>query len=254
MSYILDALRKSEEERKRGDLPNPADFSQAAPDSEKPSLFVPLLVGGLIVLNLVVLLVWAPWKDATESLAAPTVGSSIEPVALPATNPNTTVQVESKAPVLPSTSPAISPPSPVVAPPITAPPITAPVTKVQQKQVTQNPEAPPSASHSVTPKPTEPAKNTVEQDLSYRKPATQYVPQLQELPARVQQNIPDMSFSSHMYSSLPRFRSITINGRRLKEGQFLNNDVGVQEITEKGVIMSYDGQFFEVDVLGRWGN
>ena len=83
-------------------------------------------------------------------------------------------------------------------------------------------------------------------------PKVGYLPQLEELPAYERDSIPDMTFSSHMYSSMPRFRSIIINGKRLKEGQYLNEDLQVREITESGVIMSAGNTLFEVDVLGRW--
>ncbi|PCJ35304.1 MAG: hypothetical protein COA99_13950, partial [Moraxellaceae bacterium] len=78
-------------------------------------------------------------------------------------------------------------------------------------------------------------------------------PQISELPQSVYSQIPDLTFSSHMYSSQGRFRSITINGRRLKEGKHYDERLLVREITEKGVVMSFDGTLFEVDVLGQWG-
>ena len=87
-----------------------------------------------------------------------------------------------------------------------------------------------------------------------RTPSTSYLPQLQELSVDLQSQIPDMSFSSHMYSSEPRFRSITINGKRLKEGHYLNDQIQVREITEKGVVLGLDNTLFEVDVLGQWVN
>lgn len=288
MSYILDALRKSEEERKRGDLPNPADFSQAVPDSVKPSLLVPILVAGLIALNLVVLLIWAPWKEAPDTrLGAPANTSELPtkpgkttPVAPAVSQPPAAAQAESTSESSLNASsgqpnkPASQPGSLKESLSSSSSSSNSPTLK-SAKMPDELPVASSNPSKSVTPK-SEPIINEdtaetlitpkitrkqtqapvtpIEPEPTYRKPETHYIPQLQELPSRIQQNIPDLSFSSHMYSSLPRFRSITINGRRLKEGQFLNENIGVQEITEKGVIMSYDGQFFEVDVLGRWGN
>ena len=51
---------------------------------------------------------------------------------------------------------------------------------------------------------------------------------------------------------MPRFRSIIINGKRLKEGEYFTEDLQVREITDKGVIMSKGSVLFAVDVLGRW--
>ena len=83
-------------------------------------------------------------------------------------------------------------------------------------------------------------------------PGVAYIPQLEELPAYARSGIPDMTFSSHMYSSMPRFRSIIINGKRLKEGEYFTENLRVREITEKGVVMSNGTVLFSVDVLGRW--
>jgi len=85
-------------------------------------------------------------------------------------------------------------------------------------------------------------------------PSTAYLPQLSELPQSIQAQIPDLTFSSHMYSSQDRFRSITINGKRLKQGRYYNELLYVNEITEKGAILGFEGTLFEVDVLGQWGN
>ncbi|HVL00258.1 MAG TPA: general secretion pathway protein GspB [Dongiaceae bacterium] len=85
-----------------------------------------------------------------------------------------------------------------------------------------------------------------------RSPNVAYMPQLEELPPEERASIPDMTFSSHMYSSMPRFRSIIINGKRLKEGEYFNDSLQVREITDKGVIMSNGSTLFAVDVLGRW--
>ncbi len=98
----------------------------------------------------------------------------------------------------------------------------------------------------------EPATEMAKADDN-RMPQAYYIPQLQELPASIRSQIPDMAFSSHMYSSLPRFRSITINGRRVKEGNYYNDDIYVDEITESGAILRFQDTRFEVDVLGQWG-
>lgn len=83
-------------------------------------------------------------------------------------------------------------------------------------------------------------------------PAVSYMPKLEELPSGLRQQVPDMTFSSHMYSSMPRFRSVVINGTRVREGQAIGNNLQINEITETGVILSINGTPFQVDVLGKW--
>lgn len=83
-------------------------------------------------------------------------------------------------------------------------------------------------------------------------PTISYLPQLDELPAHIRQQIPDMAFSSHMFSSMAKFRSVVINGNRVKEGQMVGDNIQVREITETGVILSVGETQFQVDVLGKW--
>lgn len=83
-------------------------------------------------------------------------------------------------------------------------------------------------------------------------PTISYLPQLDELPAQIRQQVPDMAFSSHMFSSMAKFRSVVINGNRVKEGQMVGNNIQVREITETGVILSVGETQFQVDVLGKW--
>lgn len=83
-------------------------------------------------------------------------------------------------------------------------------------------------------------------------PAISYLPQLDELPAHIRQQVPDMAFSSHMFSSMAKFRSVVINGNRVKEGQMVGDNIQVREITETGVILSLGETQFQVDVLGKW--
>lgn len=267
MSYILEALKKSEQERRRGEVPEINRFDAPDGATGNRSWFWPIVVALLVGINVVVLVVWAPWQEPEVAVDV----NSIDPVvdagremmpqpaarALAVANPN-----EDHVRVVPAQPPEAAPRQPVTPAPNAAtaqapqnaleagaaePIIIRPRTQRQALPVAESR----SAAEVVSDYEERPAEDFVR---SVPAPHTSYLPQLQELPASMQRRVPDMSFSSHMYSSEPRFRSIIINGKRLKEGHYLSDEIRVQEITDKGVILSLDGTPFEVDVLGQWIN
>lgn len=73
-----------------------------------------------------------------------------------------------------------------------------------------------------------------------------------DLPLNIRQHIPELNFSAHVYSSNARQRSLVINGRFMEEGEQVNNDVTLVEITKDGAIFDYRGQRFRTSVLSGW--
>ncbi len=249
MSYILEALKKSEQERRRGEVPEINRFEANSGEEGNKTWLWPAVAVALIAVNLVILVVWAPWKTSESgSEQARQSGDRATP-AMSAT----ARQAADTVTVAPAIPPTIKPREPSKTP-VKEPAKTASVTAEPGNQrLASDPQPEPEIirPRSQTVPAPEPEPEVIRPSGG---PRTSYLPQLQELPMDVQQRVPDMSFSSHMYSSEPRFRSIIINGRRLKEGQYLNDTIQVREITDKGVVLSMDGTLFEVDVLGQWVN
>lgn len=331
MSYILEALRKSEQERQRGKVPDLNSYKEESVAPALPRHRWPWVIGGIVLVNLLVVLFWwSPWKHgdtavvpalpaATPVVATPAAGT---PSSLPASagaasagqaSPVQPVPVQAGVPQgqvqpLQTPAPQYAPPPQQVPPSGYGQPAygqpAVPQGYVQQgypppqaygssgypppgypQQAGYPPQGypqqnyPPAQNYppqgysqnvtlvspSVQPQATQvsPATEGEQYIEPYsadfpdsadegRSPSVAYLPQLEELPPGERAAIPDMTFSSHMYSSMPRFRSIIINGKRLKEGEYLNDTLQVREITDKGVIMSNGSTLFSVDVLGRW--
>ena len=83
-------------------------------------------------------------------------------------------------------------------------------------------------------------------------PDITYLPKLEELPPALRSRVPAMTFSSHMYSSMEQFRSVVINGQRMRQGSTLQPGLDLATITENGVVLTIDGTSFQVDILGNW--
>lgn len=256
MSYILDALRKSEQERQRGKVPDIHGAVSDAPNAKARTNVWPIITVAVIALNVAILgYFWLrmPSGNAPADTVAVTPPAASPQPSVPAPSPvQSPLQSQTTAPRSTSgsaTAPAMSIPPTMTTPTASLPPssnpadrMTAPAPAVASTQTARTAPPPPT-----------PSRNTPDlQQEQAPLPNVGYLPQLEELPPYEREGIPDMTFSSHMYSSLPRFRSIIINGKRLKEGQYLSEDLQVREITEGGVIMSFGNTLFEVDVLGRW--
>ena len=270
MSYILDALRKSEQERQRGKVP---DFSSSpeniAAAPAKRNLWPIIAVAALVVNLALAGYFFMGNSNSPAQIAQPQTQQSpaqqfvqsesqSAPQAAPQTTPQKTAEVRSTAaPKITASHQSQARPAPVK--PIPAPdqaPKPAVTKMVEPEPIIIKPRNQTAFQDvaSSAPAKSEPqhaAATQPEPDSNYM-PNVGYLPQLEELSANQRQNIPDMTFSSHMYSSLPKYRSIIINGKRLKEGQFFNSELQVREITESGVIMSQENTLFQVDVLGRW--
>jgi general secretion pathway protein B len=75
---------------------------------------------------------------------------------------------------------------------------------------------------------------------------------VEHAPKEMQFMIPNISISSHIYSSLPARRSIVVNGERLVETDFISLRVQVKEITHQGMIIDVDGLPLVVDRSRGW--
>ncbi|KXO13509.1 General secretion pathway protein B [Moritella sp. JT01] len=73
-----------------------------------------------------------------------------------------------------------------------------------------------------------------------------------DLPAHLRAQIPDISYSSHVYSSTPKNRSVRLNNRDLREGSWLSENVEILEILQNEVIMRVGAQSFSLQALSDW--
>ncbi|MFK7794656.1 MAG: general secretion pathway protein GspB [Gammaproteobacteria bacterium] len=72
------------------------------------------------------------------------------------------------------------------------------------------------------------------------------VPSFNQLPYGLQQRIPDLAISVHIYNVAKEARKVRINGKLLQQGDAVNDDLIVQEITSYGVIFNYSGELFSM--------
>jgi general secretion pathway protein B len=227
MSFILEALKKSDQQRQRGATPTlpTAPIAMAAP-KQPVFLYYGLLAAVLLAAG--ILIGWLrPWQaeqpvPATEPLAAKPlipVSHQTAPGPLPAP-PEMARKTAQELPAA-NPMPAVQP-VPMVA--TMKPDMPAPAR-------TETHSAPHAATAPTPEKPADPAQE-------------QKVIPMAELPLQVQQEIPAMTIPLHAYSSKPRDRLVSINDRMLREGESLTPGLRLEQITPDGLIFSYKGYRF----------
>lgn len=232
MSYILDALRKSETERRQGRVPDLGQQVQMIHKPKKKSVPVMVWVALGLVLNAAIL-AWAFWPRASVTAIQEPVAPEPEPIIA---EPEPLSELSS-SPATTSTRRADT----------LANAIEIPVPSVAEPPVEDASRERPTV---IVPTPREPRavnpSNAVDRDA----PAER-TPHLVELPLSFQKRVPDLIFNSHIYASEPSSRRVMINDNYLRPGESFSG-ITVERITEEGVELSMDGRRFRVGVVRNW--
>lgn len=197
MSYILDAIKKSEAERGHGSIPNLQTVHSSSLSYKTDSKQIwPYILIGLLLLNTAGLVYYF-------------------------TNTNNTENIQTLA-------------------------FTAPTQ--QQHSTTQAIIRPVPTIENIV----ESQSVNVSQQETRQAPVFNEVLHIEDLPSHIKQRIPTLDFTGHVYSSSPILRSIIINGSFKEEGDAINHEFTLSEITPKGAIFEYQGTLFEVSIITGW--
>ena len=255
MSYILDALKKSEKERQRGSLPDMLTVQDIV--AEKPTKRLPwvYLLAVALLLNAGAVVWWlgfshtyksnvASKTDNTSPLSVNESAQVVPARAIPSTNSTQSVASEFR-PVDRKTVAVIENNE-----------ATASVRNQHPQKGLQEVQAHPVSVDAI--KPSAPAK--AEQSTGTGRipfdptggvsemPDENKLYKLQELPSAIRQNLPAFSVSALLYSSKPDSRMVRINEQMIHEGQDLTAGVKLEEIARDGIILRYGKYRFYVGV------
>ncbi len=287
MSYVLDALKKAQSQRQQDATQHPAlaalnDNSQSGDEQQtntpREEVVVARLPFGLVLLvvAVLVLLVGFTWwmnspSDVQNSAA---LGDSVavdEPVESSVTAPAPIPQAASTnvPPSIPTAPAAVSAESVAVEydAELAARADTAPAAKPVKgvigaialaEPVSSRPSQPPRAEAvgeetvgekavvSDTGSSTT-AETAPETETTTAKIETRRLPPYSSL-----QKIPTVIITGHLYASDPASRSVTMNGREWFEGEPVNRDVTLEEITRDGIVLAVDGYHLNVSRRRGW--
>ncbi len=216
MSFILDALKKSETDRQQQ---SKAEFAGVPTSSASPGVPRWLWVLGLLLaINLVVLLGLFFRPDA----AAP----RLPPIAVSETAEAVLEEAVTEEPSL--EQPASTEPS-----------------FAEQVAVAKQNASARQAAPAAAPQPS-PAEPAVRPGVVYSAPPkdSRVLPTMQELRANGTVALPDLHLDIHVYSDDPNDRFVFINMSKQRENSQLAEGPVVEEITPEGVVLEYRGRSF----------
>lgn len=248
MSYILDALKKSEQERMRGATPTLHAVHAESFQQSRLMVWHYLLISAALVAATIAM--WQrPWQtDNARTTDAPKVSF------LPAPPPRPEPQ-----PLLPGTVPS----QPVIvgyretpvavmpkpARPREKAPATeaAPVKEPKEKVVAR--VEPPAAATPPAPQEAAPPPKPPAAEPSARIPARQEIIEFSELPASVQRSLPKLAISGYINDpASPSGKMLGIGSQLLGEGDEVSPGLKVEKIAETTAIFAYKGYRFRVSL------
>lgn len=211
MSFILDALKKSESERHRHSGPVLMDVRIAPPRRRLPAWA--WIIVAVLVVNLLVLawLLWFAPERRSPQVVAPAAAA------------------------VPAATPAAAPP--VGAPPaaVQAVPLPAPATPLPDPSL-------PAAAPAIAAPPAAVAPAATPQPAPVINIAA--LPRYQDL-ASAGVALPALRLNLHVHDPVPGNRFVLLNGTRVREGETLPDGLKVLQIVPSGVALEWRGtQFF----------
>ncbi len=221
MSYILDALKKSEQERGHGNIPDVQTVHSSSLNyrTEKKAYWPYILIAA-VILNLLAIIYFIVDKQAVENTKA--------------TAPQTSIATQTE--VAPEKTETIT--QAVIA-----------TRSESQNSAIEKPKAK-TIKTEIQPaeKPEPVAIKTEEPAIKQQTKILEFY----ELPESIKQDLPSIIISAHVYSTNPMQRSIVINNNFLEEGEYVLDGLTLHEITPDGAIFDYKDIRFSYGVVSGW--
>ena len=241
MSYILDALKKSEQQRGQGAIPDVQTVHSSSLNyRDEKKTYWPYLLIAAVILNLIAIIYFVIDKDNipennsllvqqtainnTEKTITVNNTQTAAPAVVPekqiinTTKTNTIVEPEKPETVVPATTVAV----------------------IKKTSSTNNSEvlAPRSSRNTrVNKRPVQVQKEIID---------------FYDLPDSIQLQLPAIVVSAHIYSTNPLQRSIVINNNFMEEGEYVIDNLILHEITPNGAIFDYEDTRFHYNVVSGW--
>jgi len=242
MSYILDALKKSEQERGHGGIPSVQTVHSSSLNYTNKKTYWPYILIAVVVLNIITVLYFVFYHDkpaenivvteaktsANNSSALPTT-NRVQPY-IAATAINQRVETAAKTTARPAEK-AVSSAA------------TAPQASAAKK--TAMPSATEYKADNETNQATAIADNNIAEDNTS-------IVEFDELPESIKQQLLVIIISAHVYSTNPLQRSIVVNDNFMEEGEYFLDDLILDEITRDGAIFRYRDIKFHMGVVSGW--
>jgi general secretion pathway protein B len=227
MSYILEALKRSEQERTRGVAPTlHAVHAEPSPESKRAFRYYPPMLAILVVATMIGWL--RPWQAETGTAAVRVAPFGAAEKARPAHRGQ-------------AAAPAERPAAPV--------PQDAPHSGEKRGEEGQRPTRAPAArraASAVSPIAASPRSVPAETTAG---PIPEDVIDFSELPVAIRRSLPKLDISGYVnYPGDPSGRMMAIGDRLVREGEEIGSGLKLEQIAASGAIFSYKGYRFRAPV------
>jgi len=258
MSYILDALEKSEQERKQGEVPGLNTFQDQIRPSRSPHRRLFYLLIGILLPNILIITLWLFFREPPAPAQVPTTTSA-----------STATPTGDASPVVTTTTIAET------SQPQEVDNNSAPISETTEMDQQSQPEI--TTKQDSSPAPTQEIENIAESELTeieeqpglvalensdikdeelydIQEKAEPVIPALvsfENLPEDIRSDLPELNIAAHYFSNNPSARMASINGRIMRQGQTITRGLIIEEITREGVIFSFRKHRFILKVFSR---
>ena len=238
MSYILDALRRADAERERGEVPGLQSQQQhAALDDEEAAPTRSRWMLAAIFALVIALVAAVGWNFVGGEPPRSPVVVALAPVPVP-------------VPIAPPPTVTVATASSVAATPAPAPPPVATARLAEPRPaVRRAPASSPSTAPPATP-------SALATSAPPNKPPTAVpraaAPEARiyaraELPADVQRELPQVAIGGASYSNDAASRMVIINGQVFHEGDKIAAGLVLEKIKLKAAVLAYKGWRYQLD-------
>lgn len=240
MSFILDALRKSEAARRRSEAPDLfAQMPQAQPLPQAPPRWPWWALGVALAIALSIAVGLLNRRAQAPVAAAPAVeNGDIAATSHAGADEVAIAQADATAGPEPAPDQPHPPAQVTAAPPIAATPPPAPAAVA-----TQPPAPQPAASQAAPPPVSAPATAPVATPAPPS--GSDRIASPAELEPALRRELPALKLSMHLWNETPARRFIILDGQRLKEGDVLGEGVSgeivVERIDRDGAVLAWRG-------------
>ena len=240
MSFILDALKKSESERQRKAGPALYEVKLAPPRNKLPWWMI--AVGALLGINLV-FVIWLLLRSPSPTAAANTAVTPVPSAAAAPSPPPVAVMPPIPSPQTSAVAPTLSneaPPSPDTS-------IQAPGTGATTGPAGSNSPlaaGAPGAGVGTASDDLAPAVEPERSGAEHVRTTTEAgLPAYKDI-AATNSRIPPLHLDFHLYAARPQDRFVFINMKKLREGEATPEGVRVESINDEGAVLSFEGTRF----------
>lgn len=264
MSYILEALQKSEYTRQQGRVPDLATLPRLDAGAQDASMrqHLPVLAAGAVLLAVAAAGWWRPWQTPSEPpremtpavvpAVATVTSAAPAPIITPAPR-QTASPLATPAAVVEATPPAAVSSStavPVALAPALAAPATPIATAAASEARRETAVLPALPQAPISPAPYATAATSMASDPTPAAPAALPPPPkgvlgFYELPPVVRERLPALRMSGFSYTNEPDMRMAVINDRVLRQGESAAPGITLERINSDGVVLNFNGYRFK---------